>query len=1087
MELLLGRLDSALQVHDGRALLCNEGGHLAAFDAPLGALRWCLNVQRSLLEVAWPDALLEHPDAEAIHSDDGVLLYRGLRVKMGLDLGKLFERRAPFSGEVRHGGRAIRRATTLATFAGAGQTVVSVGVHHYIGKEAWAEFEPSVLELHEFCGQTRLSESGFVVLPAELAERRAYSVSGEPLRRSNLPTFHTNFVDRSVELARLAERIGAASRWITLVGPAGAGKTRLAVEFGDQWLEERAGVAAEAWFCDLTAARDVGAALAIIARAVEVQLPASDDPVRAAKAIEGALGGRGEVLMVLDNVEQLAGVEPSEQGGSLAEMIAGWIDAGPGVQIVATSRRSFGHERECVQSVDSMGEDAALALLVDRLFQARGAHVGFNESDHAALREIATQCARLPLAIELVAAGGKLLSPTELLDAWSEHAAARTGSQLEQAIERSWKLLKPWERRAVAQCASFEGGFTVEAAEQVLELDAPEAPPIIEVLEALHSHSLLRSPPGSESATRARLSLYEPVREFVRARQSGEALDAAARRHASYFCEWGQNQMALLDTEGELEAVRRMTEELANLQQALRQCVADEPARAVRLVVALSELDRRIGPLPGQLERVEQAVALAEALSDPQLEILAFEARARARQWLHQHDQARDDYAAALSLAEDAVEEEGDPTFQIAPLIGLASVTHRLGQHSTTEEYVHRALELVEGSTTPEEVTVLQQLGVLHSWRGERDEAARYLHEAQICARRIGNPSALAEVLALYGPAITAHFRYDEAERYMEEALEIFTALGNRRKMVVITFQLAFVYIKTGRPEQAERAYGRALEIIDSAGLTKADRGAVLRGRGEARFWRGHYAQAEADLTEALSLIDAGAVVRALYARLYLAASLAMLDRHAESREHFERAAEQLDETELPTERALARTLEGYLMAALARMAHAEEDVTAAVTALQKAYAGVEAGENSSHTAVQDEAERLRAYLDELVATGAVPALDADGEPDLEVAADARWLEVKGEERVDISRRGALKRILHALVERRLTAPGEPLSLDETLEAGWPGEVIMPEAGARRVYTTINRMRDLGLQDILVTTDDGYMLEPTKLVRRDSQ
>jgi hypothetical protein len=105
----------------------------------------------------------------------------------------------------------------------------------------------------------------------------------------------------------------------------------------------------------------------------------------------------------------------------------------------------------------------------------------------------------------------------------------------------------------------------------------------------------------------------------------------------------------------------------------------------------------------------------------------------------------------------------------------------------------------------------------------------------------------------------------------------------------------------------------------------------------------------------------------------------------------------------------------------------------------------------------------------------------ADG---LRVGPEARWFESELALRVNLGRRGALRRILDHLVERRIEAPDRGISVAEMLEAGWPGERMQWEAGVARVYTTVQRLRALGLSDILVTRDDGYLIDPTVTVER---
>jgi hypothetical protein len=100
------------------------------------------------------------------------------------------------------------------------------------------------------------------------------------------------------------------------------------------------------------------------------------------------------------------------------------------------------------------------------------------------------------------------------------------------------------------------------------------------------------------------------------------------------------------------------------------------------------------------------------------------------------------------------------------------------------------------------------------------------------------------------------------------------------------------------------------------------------------------------------------------------------------------------------------------------------------------------------------------------------------------VAEDDRWFRVEDGESVDLTRKRALRAVLGGLVAQHLAHPGEPLTIDGVLEAGWPGERMSPESGSRRVYVTINRLRNMGLGELLLTTGEGYMLAPQVDLRR---
>ena len=102
---------------------------------------------------------------------------------------------------------------------------------------------------------------------------------------------------------------------------------------------------------------------------------------------------------------------------------------------------------------------------------------------------------------------------------------------------------------------------------------------------------------------------------------------------------------------------------------------------------------------------------------------------------------------------------------------------------------------------------------------------------------------------------------------------------------------------------------------------------------------------------------------------------------------------------------------------------------------------------------------------------------EAEGPPGMEIGPDTRWFRIPGGEKVDISRRRVLRRMLSALVDKRFAEPGEPMSQQDMLAAGWPGERIRPDSGANRVYVGVATLRKLGLGDLLVTTDEGYLLD----------
>lgn len=286
---------------------------------------------------------------------------------------------------------------------------------------------------------------------------------------------------------------------------------------------------------------------------------------------------------------------------------------------------------------------------------------------------------------------------------------------------------------------------------------------------------------------------------------------------------------------------------------------------------------------------------------------------------------------------------------------------------------------------------------------------------------------------------------------------------------------------EVGRAHQAVIEQG--LAICDELDLPRRE--AWLRiNRASGAFRRGEYKQSEADLIAGLARVeDLGIATTDFWLFMYLGATYAALDRLAESEDYLGRLEAVAADIEAVKARTMAEVYKGYHWAARARAAYRAGDDAKAEDDLARAFGCAElarrSGEHTMETRAVDEAQQLRAYLDDQIERGELPASGAPSPRVLEIGPEGRWFSVGGDEPVDLSRRSALRKILAALARLRRARPGEPLSVYDTISAGWPDEVLTPDSGARRVYSTINRMRDLGLQDVLVTVDDGYLIEPS--------
>ncbi|MFF4129497.1 BTAD domain-containing putative transcriptional regulator [Microbispora rosea] len=407
----------------------------------------------------------------------------------------------------------------------------------------------------------------------------------------------TTFVGREEEVTRLAALL-RDSRLVTVVGPGGAGKTRLAVETALR----AADLAGEgAWLAELAPLTDpadvVRAVLETLGADAEPRVGGDwrRDPQDPAERLVAALSGR-EPLLILDNCEHVI-----DAAAGLAELV---LRRCPGVRVLATSREPLGVPGETLAPIPPLGlppegvtsvtpreagEYPAVRLLVDR---ARAVSPGFALDEHTT-PHVVTICRRLdgmPLAIELAAARIRALGPERLAARIDDRFRLLTGGSrtalprhrtLSAVVEWSWDLLAPEERTLAERLAVFAGGATLDDAELVCGGDGLD---VVAVLPSLVDKSLLETPGDG------RFRMLETIRAYAlrRLTDSGE-LDRYRRRHAAHFLRLAEDAEPRLRGAGQLEWMARLTAEQDNLNAALRWAVDSREAEtALRLCGTLS-------------------------------------------------------------------------------------------------------------------------------------------------------------------------------------------------------------------------------------------------------------------------------------------------------------------------------------------------------------------------------------------------------------------------------------------------------------------------------------------------------------------
>ncbi|MFJ2023386.1 AfsR/SARP family transcriptional regulator [Streptomyces sp. NPDC087897] len=438
--------------------------------------------------------------------------------------------------------------------------------------------------------------------PAPVASPAApASALTPPPAPGNLRARLTSFVGRDSDIAALREDLGR-SRLVTLLGPGGAGKTRLS--------QEAAEAAAEAWpdgvwLAELAPVDDPDT----VPEAVLTALGARETVLRGAGAEELRAGDRTaadplvrltehcaprRMLLLLDNCEHVIGA-----AATLADHL---LSRCPQLTVLATSREPLGVPGESVRPVDPLPDPMALRLLAERGAAARpGFRTDADETTAAACAEICRRLDGLPLAIELAAARLRMLTPRQIADRLDDRFRLLTsGSRtvlprqqtLRAVVDWSWDLLDAAERAVLRRLSVFAGGCSLAAAEEVCALPEPADGVVVGPLDvaallgSLVDKSLVVAAPGGDGEMRYRL--LETVGEYAaeRLEEAAEG-DAVARRHLTHYRELARITGPKVRGAGQREAIAALQREYENLRTALRHAVTVRDEHEA-LVIVLS-------------------------------------------------------------------------------------------------------------------------------------------------------------------------------------------------------------------------------------------------------------------------------------------------------------------------------------------------------------------------------------------------------------------------------------------------------------------------------------------------------------------
>lgn len=731
-ELLDSLIEAAARQFNGTVVKERGEGdsHFVVFSNASDAVGAAVAIQDSVRGSSWP-------------TDPG------LKLRVAVHTGEVHHREGDYYGPT------VNRCARIRAVACAGQVLVS--------GPAAALCKASLPE------GARLSDLGNHRLRDLLEPIRIFQLSagaGEsfpPLRslrsdQTNLPMQLTSFVGREAQIADISTLL-ETKRILTLVGPGGSGKTRLALQVGAESSDRfEDGV----WFVSLVSLTEPGGVASTAAAAMGLSVPPSGDPLEAI-ASEFA---KKRALVILDNCEHL-GDEPARFVGAL-------VKACPDLSVMATSRRGLGLAGEALYNVpplevpdldnapnpDRVGATEAVRLLLERA-KAKAPEFKFGEANAWQVGQLCASLEGMPLAIELAAPKLRLLSPDRIVQLLREDLGGLEAADLDvdprhrtlrSAIAWSFAQLSEETRRALCLLACFPAGFTLQIAESVLGARA------ISTLEELIDNSLVQ--PHHESAGEPRYRILETIRQYAEESCDSSWLDEAAEKRYAWALALARSTKPELVGPNQESTLAAVHAEYDNLRATL-EWAEGQPAERGLLV-----------PLAANLDRFWHRKGLIK----------------EGLRWLE----------TALSQPSESKQDQAITTRSAGVFCNL------VGNPSRAQELLATAVQLLRALGAEDEMAgALVNAGIAATTAGSTKEARKFLREALTIYSRQGDRTREALVLQNLATLELDSKRFGSAERALLRAKSALETLDDKWGLATTLGNLGSVYVELRRPELA--------------------------------------------------------------------------------------------------------------------------------------------------------------------------------------------------------------------------------------------------------------------------------------------
>ena len=850
-----------LRRHGGHKIRVTDAVITLAFGRASDALACAVSIQRMLAQQTWSEAGKGVPVRMALDT-------REVRSKDGIDQEAVF-----------------RLADRLLTAAHDGQILCSASTATLLRREL--DLDPQLVDLgpYRFLDLSA-PEQVFQVDSPGMPSQRFPALNAAKGFATELPLQFTRFFGREKETVRLQEMLLAEpTRLVTLTGPGGTGKTRLALEVAARLMHAMRGAV---WFVPLADLRDAQRIAGTIAEAMRLPHIAHREPIdQVAESLS-----RQSSLLVLDNFEQLV-----EGGASVVHRL---LERIPSLTCLVTSRQILNLEGETqfkvaplptpqgTHSPEQLTLFESVQLFVDRA-QAVRSDFQVTRGNAEAIAELCDRLEGIPLALELAASRASVLTPAQMLKELTrrfdflvsrKREVADRHRTLRAAIDWSYQGLAPELQRLFARLSVFRGGWTVEAAEQVTgyrergigtgqegvaresgakpaeeslfpitsNLSPATSREVLEYLQQLQENSLVLT---EESGAGMRFRMLETLGEYA-----GEQLDERARadlqqRHGEYFLSLAEEAEGKLKGKQQVDWLERLESEHGNLLAALTWCgmQAEGAELSLRLAGALSNF----WMIRGHVSEGRLHLGWALERTGGQTTV----ARAKALLGAGKLAWSQADYTAARALLEESLrlhKELGDRQ-------GTADVLHNLGRVAENQGDYQEARTLYEESLRLHRelgnklgiADVLHNLGNVAECQGDYAAARVLLEESLTVVRELGNKQGIATALVDLGLVAYDLGDYAGARALFEEGLSALRELGNKWAVATTLNNMGNVAKASGDYTAAWKLYEEA-QVINREVGNRGWEANTLSNLGVIAYDRGDHGTARALFEQSLAI-----------------------------------------------------------------------------------------------------------------------------------------------------------------------------------------------------------------------------------------